>query len=338
MTEALTRLAQDKPLRTELIRKGLKRAAEFSWTRTADLTLEAYQEAAEPAWGLRRRSPAERRSFATDECRRDLQRAIRKTVDYAKLFQFPLEPREIRERLFDIEVDEATFDDVLRELHLEPDHHLLRLRAQREQISDRAIRSIQPCLGTLASMPFVRMLAFSGATAHRNMTSEEDIDVFMIVEDGKLWAVCLIATFWAKLKGLRKRLCLNYMISDNAMPILEQDIFTAQQVASLKPFYGKGVYETFIHSNTFVRRCFPNFDPSWHRNRYPEIRSGRAKPVLETVLRMGPVQLLESAGWCVMRRYLLRKIGADSDVQLEPRRIKLHLQSHKAGVLKRVEL
>src|SRR5687767_5900947 len=44
MTEALMKVAQDRSLRQELSRRGLKRAAEFSWQRTAELTLDAYRE------------------------------------------------------------------------------------------------------------------------------------------------------------------------------------------------------------------------------------------------------------------------------------------------------
>src|SRR6185295_7535019 len=111
------------------------------------------------------------------------------------------------------------------------------------------------------------------------------VDLFIVVEEGKLWAVFLVAMIWAKLKGLRKRLCMNYLISDAALPLFEHDAFTAQQVASLKPIYGKKVYEQFVGMNPFVRRHFPNFNPRWHRQCYTEIRVSRLKVVLEGILR-----------------------------------------------------
>ena len=45
-----------------------------------------------------------------------------------------------------------------------------------------------------------------------------------------------LATVWAKLKGLRELLCMNYLISDAALPLFEHDAFTAQQVARTLPF------------------------------------------------------------------------------------------------------
>lgn len=326
MTKALARVAEDRSLREELSRRGLKRAAEFSWKRTAELTLDVYREVFE-----RRLKPAA--AHPPTRSGQAVRAAIRKTVEYSNLFQYPLTAGELRERLFDIEVDDSTFRSVLASMELGTDKELFRLRAERESISDQAIREMHSHLRTLASLPFVRMLAFSGSTAHRNMTSTEDVDLFMIVEDGKLWAVFLIAMVWAKLKGLRKRLCMNYLISDAALPLFERDVFTAQQAASLKPIFGKTVYDRFIAMNSFIRRRFPNFEISRHREFYPEIAPGFYKRILEALLRHGPIQILERASRVVLGRYLGGKVSGESDVQLDARHLKLHLRSHKNSIL-----
>src|SRR5213594_734742 len=335
ITEAMARIAEDGLLRQELSAKGLKRAAEFDWKKTAELTLKAYQEALGMQHSPPRRGGVARQpQAAAPGAQREPDRAkhqlvvssaetarrtdhpacasaslgaatlplrggeyaatctaIRKTIEYARLFEYPLTPSELRERLFDVEIDELRFQKIYHSLGIQPDEHLLALRREREKISDTAIRDVQRHLQTLASMPFVRMIAFSGSTAHRNMTSLEDVDLFMIVEDGKVWAVFLGAIVWAKVKGLRKRLCMNYLIGDQALPLLETDLFTAQQVASLKPIYGKPVYDSFVAANPFVQRRFPNFERQRHRDRYPEIEAGPGKRTFERLLRCGAVQV-----------------------------------------------
>jgi hypothetical protein len=327
MTESLVRLAEDRGLREDLSCRGLNRAAEFSWSKTAQLTLNAYREVASET--PRRIVPA---STAGNDA---LAAAIQKTVQYSELFQYPLQPEELRERLFDVKVDESTFKRALASCQYQPCDRLIPLRAQRERLSDEAIVEVQPHLRTLASIPFVRMIAFSGATAHRNMTTTEDIDLFMVIEEGKVWAVFLVAMLWAKAKGLRKRLCMNYLISDAALPLFDRDAFTAQQAASIKPIYGKALYDRFIASNPFVTRWFPNFEPSRHRNLYPEIQPSGSKRTLERVLRMGLVQIVERLSRALLGPYLKGKIERESDVLLEPRRLKLHLRSHKTEVLQR---
>jgi glycosyltransferase involved in cell wall biosynthesis len=331
LTEAMARFAEDEPLCREFSLRGLNRAGEFSWDTTARLTQQVYHEAISGG-------PAAQHGIAPWPNGK-LQSAIQKTLDYATMFQYPLTAEEVRERLFDVEIDESAFNSAISGMRIAADEQAFRVRALREQISDEAIHNAQSHLRTLAWMPFVRMIAFSGATAHRNMTDAEDLDLFMIVEDGKLWATFLICIVWAKLKGLRKRLCMNYLISDAALPVFEHDVFTAQQVASLKPIYGKHVYDRFISMNPFVRRCFPNFQPWRHRESYSEIKPVAGKEILEAILRCGPVQILERISRSVLGRYLRRKAqdaarSGTSDVLLDARRLKLHLKSHKPAVLK----
>src|SRR5207248_6029239 len=132
----------------------------------------------------------------------------------------------------------------------------------------------------------------------------------------------------AKIFGLRKCLCLNYLISDAALPLCEQDTFTAQQAASLKPFYGKTLYDRFIGANSFIHQRFPNFNPQAHRDVYPEVQPKPSKRLFEAVLRLGPIQILERASRVVLGRYLRRKMrdaGRDGkpDVRLTRRRLKL---------------
>src|SRR5262249_54574855 len=157
----------------------------------------------------------------------------RKTVDYAAMFQYPLRIEELHDRLFDVLVERKTLERTCSKLQIArhsgmiaPDPEFVSIRTFREALSDRSIEGVWPHLETLAKFPFVRMIAFSGATAHRNMTDPEDIDLFIVIEDGKMWAIYLMAMIWAKAKGLRRRLCMNYLITDRALPLVENDAFT----------------------------------------------------------------------------------------------------------------
>ena len=49
MAASLTRIWRDDDLRADLRARGLARAAEFSWDRTAQLTLEVYRDLLEGA-------------------------------------------------------------------------------------------------------------------------------------------------------------------------------------------------------------------------------------------------------------------------------------------------
>ena len=126
---------------------------------------------------------------------------------------------------------------------------------------------------------------------------------------------------------------MNYLISDAALPLSEQDVFTAQQAASLKPVFGKSTYDRFIAANPFVLRRFPNFNSTRHRCFYPELTPRKLKGLIEALLRIGPIQILERFSRFVLTQYLRRKGAARSDIQLDARRLKLHLHSHKREIL-----
>ena len=339
ITDALVALAEDDGLRETLARKALDRAADFSWKRTAQETHAAYQEVV----GVCRRARVARMPAALPK----IQESIQDTLSYAALLDYPLTVDELHERLFNVRVTRVELAAALRDSGVTVDNGYVsdnpssvRTRQQREQWSDRVIEEFRPQLAFLARVPFVRMLAFSGATAHRNMR-DGDLDLFAVVEDGKLWAVLLFVTVWAKLKGLRKSICLNYIISDQAMPIFETDAFTAQQMASLRPICGKNVYDRFISVNPFVRRHFPNFNPARQRDFYSEIEEGRLKPVSESLFRFGLVQILEVVSRRGFGAYLEGKrsdaeLEGDVAVRLGRKWIKLHLHSHKEGFLERI--
>ena len=339
MAQRLRELAESPELRTTLAGRGLRRAAEFSWTKTAALTLDAYREA------IVGRLP---KPHARGGSELEVAAAIRKTIDYAALFDYPLRPSEIHERLFDVTVDRSTFESVLQQEQLPQigeffsgDSNHIAHRTSREAIADRAIEGAWPGLRFIASIPFVRMLAFSGATAHRNMDTVEDLDLFVVVEGGKVWFAFLTAMIWAKVRGLRRTFCMNYVIGDGVLPLFDHDVFTAQQVASIKPFYGKVCYDRFIEANPFVLRHFPNLDPGNHRNVYPEVQPSPLKRWLEGGLRWGPGWLLERIsrvllGWHFRRKLRAIPPAADCDVLLEAQRLKLHFNDHKNAVLKKL--
>ena len=64
----------------------------------------------------------------------------------------------------------------------------------------------------------------------------------------------------AKLRGWRKRVCMNYVVSENALSIEPRDLFSANQIIHLRPIVGRRVFQRFVEQNAFVREAYPNFE------------------------------------------------------------------------------
>jgi hypothetical protein len=321
----------------------------YSWRATAESTRAVYHEAVDRVRHGRRyavRAPSAVSEAAVD-------RAVGRTLAYARQFDFPLTVVELRERLFDVGAALAEVEAAVTRLgipvidgHLTPTAALVEERRRREKKTAAVLRDTWKEIRFIARFPFVRMVALSGAAAHGNMT-DADVDLFAVVEHRRLWFVLAATTVWAKLRGIRGVICLNYLVSDRALALPDTDGFTAQQAASLKPIFGKDVYDRFLAANPFVRRTFPNFEPARHRDRYPEVSPSWSKEVLEAILCWGPGAAGESVSRIVFGRYLRSKAGRREDaardpfdagdVVLETTRIKLHLRSHRHAAISALE-
>jgi hypothetical protein len=208
----------------------------------------------------------------------------------------------------------------------------VRTRSRREAVSRELLDRDRRILSFVANMPFVRMVALSGSLAHLNAEGSADLDLFVITAPHRVWSVAVAAVVLAKLLGWRKRLCMNYVISEQALTIEPKDLFSANQIIHLRPLIGHDVFERFVTSNAFVRKVYPNFElPEAPRTRDPIPKS-----FLERALSLGFAQVGEAiARWAYgwhLRRHAASWRSRDQ-VRLEPECLKLHTSSHRASTL-----
>jgi hypothetical protein len=172
----------------------------------------------------------------------------------------------------------------------------------------------------------VKLVALSGACAHENAT-DDDVDVFLVVREGRAWAVSLGLMLLAKLLGLRRALCLNYTLDEAALRLPERDLFTAAELVGMKPLFGRPAYLRLIESNAWLAERFPNFGSQfaeWSRN----VPDATGSPRLERLLDLGPAPLLERASRALLGAYLGIRTRGAAGVRLEPGRLKLHTRDH----------
>ena len=134
----------------------------------------------------------------------------------------------------------------------------------------------------------------------------------------------------SKLLGWRKRLCMNYVVSEHAMSIAPCDLFSANQIIHLRPIVGGDVFTRFLEANPFVKRLYPNFADL--KPASPQAR----KPFVEGLLSWGIAPLAERLarglyGWHLRRR--ASTWYSRDQVRLEPECLKLHTSSHRASTL-----
>jgi hypothetical protein len=274
-----------------------------------------------------------------DDSSPDVENAILRTVAYSAVFQSPLTLDELHRRLLDVSLGREELRAIIESPALRQrltlsdglmvprgEEAWLALRRERQGRTAALLERHRWALRRLASFPFVRLVALSGACAHENAT-DDDVDVFLVVKQDRAWVVCLVLMIACKILGLRRTLCLNYIVDEAGMSLPEQDLFTGSEIVGLKPLAGAEAYGRFLRANDWVAGRFPNF---WSRY---ATRSGApdiASPGwLERLLQVGVAPLVEAFSRRVLGAYLRRKGRGAPGVVLDRHRLKLHIDDHR---------
>ena len=282
---------------------------------------------------------------------RDQELAVLRSVVYASLFDYPLTLSQLHSSLVGVSAGADTIrtwwhsSEFLQTTVEHRDglyfpmgrYDLVATRARREVLSRDLLERDARVLSLVAGMPFVRMVALSGSLAHLNAEGAADLDLFVITAPNRVWSVTVAVLLISRLLGWRKRMCLNYVVSEKSMRIEPQDLFSANQIIHLRPIVGHTVFEHFVRSNGFVRTCYPNFEPV---SSGPRSEGPGAKSLLEGILSLGVAELAERISRSLYAWHLRRRAArwqSRDQVRLEAECLKLHTSSHRAATLERFE-
>jgi len=281
---------------------------------------------------------------------REQELAVLRAVTYAALFDYPLTLAQLCESLPGMAADEAKIaawwrHGALLQSAIERRDglffpagraDLIDTRKQREAISHAMLQRDRPLFALVSHMPFVQMVALSGSLAHLNAERSADVDLFVITRANRVWLVTGAVLLISKALGWRRRLCLNYVVSERQLAIVPSDLFTANQIIHLRPLFGATVYKRFLDANPFVSRWYPNFQS---RDQGSGIRE-QATGLLERVLSVGFAQIGERVCRAVYRWHLRRRAASwqsSDQVRLEDECLKLHTSSHRLETMARFE-
>jgi hypothetical protein len=283
--------------------------------------------------------------------RATLERAIVQAVAYADVFDYPLTADEVHRYLIGVPASRATVRTVLSTSRLVPDllarsgryytlpgrEAAIETRRGRAAMAAEYWRRAVRYGHWIGNLPFVRMVAVTGALAMDNI-ADADIDYLVITEPGRLWlcralVVGLVRT--AALGGTE--LCPNYFLSEQALELTERNLFTAHEVAQMVPLSGIETYQRFRTENRWTDTYLPNAGGPPHRVAPVEPRPRRARRLLEGTLRSGLGGPLEH--WEMARK--IRKLGLRSAGHAEaafgPDWCKGHFGDHGQLTLSRYE-
>lgn len=236
---------------------------------------------------------------------RDLERAIAVTVLYADLFDYPLTEDELFRRLIEVVPKRAAFEHAVERmvgtqlrrrgayLTWRNRGHLEQIRERRAAVSARHWTVAERYGRWLRWVPFIRMVAVSGALAQGNAQESGDVDLFCVTDPSRLWLARLWLVplaRWTRAFGgtALLDLCPNYLLTTETLEVDTKNLFTAYETVQAVPLWGEDVYRAFRDANPWTdqflpragraRRAGPTDDPNAGSNEDPTEATYPAKP------------------------------------------------------------
>lgn len=203
-----------------------------------------------------------------------LAKNIIKTLAYYDIFSYPLKADEVYQNL---PVNHCSSAEVKNELEhlcqknllfkindfylLQNNYEFVNRRIEGNKLCDRRLKSAFKMSKLISKFPFVRAILLSGSISKGFMEKDSDVDYFIITKPGRLWVTKLFLTLFKKviLLNSRRVFCINYYIDYEHLEIDEKNVFTATEIVTLIPVFGKKYYDEFYEKNNWVKNYFPNF-------------------------------------------------------------------------------
>lgn len=189
------------------------------------------------------------------------------------MFDYPLKKRELftflqhpaDNREFENALDFLLNESIIFKLNefysISNNFLLVERRFKGNERAEHLLKKATKGAKLLSMFPYVRGIAISGSLSKNFADEAADIDYFIITSANRLWISRSFLHVFKKftfLFGKQHLYCMNYFIDEAQPAIVEKNIYTATEVATLLPLYGSETFERFFSANDWTKQLLPN--------------------------------------------------------------------------------
>ena len=241
----------------------------------------------------------------------NLRKDILATLAYFDIFNYPLTQFEIFQFLPN-KYEYKEFTIVLHALGIEKNifkledffclqknHSLIVRRKKANQEAQKLLHQAERIAQMLYCFPFVKGVAVSGSLSKNYADERSDIDYFIITSKNRLWIARTLLHCLKKISFLIKKqhyFCMNYFIDEEALTIVEKNIFTATELATLLPMNGQAAFKSLYLQNIWTKSYLPN-----HLLKVAYMQD-RESPLLKRVIEF----ILKNRIWDQLDKWLMK--------------------------------
>jgi predicted nucleotidyltransferase len=203
-----------------------------------------------------------------------LRQSILRTLAYYDIFSYPLTANEI---FHSLGVNHTTPEEIQNELEclsaqnfvfskgqfylLNNDEKFIERREKGNKLAIKRLQTARRVSSFISRFPFIRGIMLSGSLSKGFMEEDSDIDYFVVTHPNRVWFSRLMLMAFKKifLFNSKKIFCINYFVDAENLEIEEKNIFTATELVTLLPTFGRDTYEQLYQKNIWVKDFYPNF-------------------------------------------------------------------------------
>ncbi len=246
-----------------------------------------------------------------------LGRSVLRTLAYYDIFSYPLTADEIYYNLGDNHTSIKEVENILKKLssdelvyqkgkffQLNNNDKFITRREKGNKLAEKKLKTARRVSGFISRFPFIRGIMLSGSISKGFMEEDSDIDYFIVTHPNRVWFSRLILMVFKKLFLLnsKKNFCINYFIDYDNLEIHEKNVFTATEIVTLLPTFGRECYEEFYKKNLWTKKFFPNF-PKRDTSEVLNRKNGIVKSLLEKAFSKKLGNRLDDFSMAIFERF-----------------------------------
>lgn len=191
--------------------------------------------------------------------------AIKKTLVYAGIFDYPLTDSEIHYWLIEKKTPYKEVKTELEKLKLTQD---FKKRKIRKKIAKKKWAIAKKTASRLSKIPTILSILVTGNLSMDNSSEIDDIDFLIIAQKNTIWTTRFLANLLLDILKIRRhpkdkmfkdKICLNMFLDADHLKIKDQNLYTAHELLQAKPIFNRhNTYQKFIFQNSWTQKYLPN--------------------------------------------------------------------------------
>lgn len=203
----------------------------------------------------------------------EIKNDIIAALAYFDIFNYPVTQREIflflgnvyNQQKFQDQLNSLVLNRIIFKLDefysLQNNQKLAQRRRKGNKKAQELIETAEKVASLLSCFPYVRGVAISGSLSKNFADENSDIDLFIITAKNRLWIARTLMHIFKKFTFLVNKqhlFCMNYYVSEDGLEIVEKNLYTAVEIATLMPLQGDIAFENFYAANSWITNYLPN--------------------------------------------------------------------------------